>query len=62
MGRVGVCMLLYDTLMESDTLSISRSGVILLFVFIITDKANGRRGGGRRCRCYERHTTTYYTD
>jgi hypothetical protein len=23
-------------------------------VFIITDKTNPRRGGGRRCRCYER--------
>ena len=24
------------------------------FVFIITDKVKTRRGGGRRCRCYER--------
>jgi hypothetical protein len=23
-------------------------------LFIITDKAKTRRGGGRRCRCYER--------
>ena len=23
-------------------------------MFIITDKATARRGGGRRCRCYER--------
>ncbi len=23
-------------------------------VFIIKDKTNDRRGGGRRCRCYER--------
>ncbi len=23
-------------------------------LFIITDKAKARRGGGRRCRCYER--------
>ena len=26
----------------------------LLCVFIITDKAKASRGGGKRCRCYER--------
>ena len=25
-------------------------------VFIITDKAKTSRGGGKRCRCYERRT------
>ena len=26
----------------------------LMCVFIITDKAKASRGGGKRCRCYER--------
>jgi hypothetical protein len=31
-------------------------------VFIITDKAKTRRGGGRRCLCYERRRTTTWGD
>jgi hypothetical protein len=30
--------------------------------FIITDKAKTRRGGGRRCRCYERRRTQVWGD
>jgi hypothetical protein len=33
----------------------SRRGKI---VIIITNKVKDRRGGGKRCRCYERRRTT----
>jgi hypothetical protein len=30
---------------------------IIVSVFVITDKAKTSRGGGKRCRCYERRRT-----
>ncbi len=42
-----ICLLLRDKTRPKD-------GEETFSVFIITDKTKASRGGGKRCRCYER--------
>ncbi len=54
--EVSVLHVMKEKTLNLEVIDVSHTlgGGVKKCVFIITDKAKSSRGGGKRCRCYER--------